>query len=70
MDYSQESDKPEWWTMPKCLTIKGETELFLKYSTVKWQPIFLVKTEDLLHNSVDFQKTGSVVNMPFLFKLN
>lgn len=25
--------------MPKCLTIKGETELFLKYSTVKWQPI-------------------------------
>lgn len=33
-------------------------------------PIFLVKAEDLLHNSVDFQKTGSVANMPFLFKLN
>lgn len=38
MDYSQESDKPEW-TVPKCLKIKRETELLLKYSTVKWKPI-------------------------------
>lgn len=33
-------------------------------------PIFLVEAENLLHNSVDFQKTGSVANMSFLFKLN